>query len=166
LDAPRADAILRSSFILPRLSYSTYTTPPSQSPILVFNVTQKDRVKKLYIGCHYNGNVLASGADNTAEDTAATFYDASAAATYPNLKSRLNFMVEMPIEYLHFNFGGETRVFTLNQLSILGYTEILSESNHYIRDEFHKAFKYVLVVDMERFCKDVFGSSNQSAMNI
>lgn len=26
LDAPRADAILRSSFILPRLSYSTYTT--------------------------------------------------------------------------------------------------------------------------------------------
>ena len=55
LDAPRADAILRSSFILPRLSYSTYTTPVSESPILVFNVTQKDRVKKLYIGCHYSG---------------------------------------------------------------------------------------------------------------
>lgn len=69
-------------------------------------------------------------------------------------------MIEMPIEYLHFNFGGETRVFTLNQLSILGYTEILADSNHLLRDEFYKAFKYVLVIDMERFCKDVFGSSN------
>ncbi len=54
MDAPRADAILRSSFVLPKKSYSAYTTTAAGSPILVFNVTQKDRVKKLYIGCHYN----------------------------------------------------------------------------------------------------------------
>ncbi len=57
-------------------------------------------------------------------------------------------MVEMPIEYLHFNFGGETRVFTLNQLSILGYTEILADTEHLIKDEFVQSFKYVLVIDM------------------
>lgn len=57
LDAPRADAVLRSSLILPKLSYSSYTTTPNGSPILVFNVTQKDRVKKLYVGCHYNKDV-------------------------------------------------------------------------------------------------------------
>ena len=39
LDAPRADAILRSSFVLPRLAYSTYTTTVDNSSILVFNVT-------------------------------------------------------------------------------------------------------------------------------
>lgn len=71
-------------------------------------------MKKLYIGCHYNGSVFASAADNSGADTIATFYDTSAALTFPHIKSRLNFMVEMPIEYLHFNFGGETRVFTIN----------------------------------------------------
>lgn len=119
LDAPRADAILRSSFILPRLSYSTYTTPVSNSPILVFNVTQKDRVKKLYIGCHFakpsSGITVQGGAEEIAK-----FYTcagASPASTeFANLKSSTGFFVEMPIEYLHFNFGGETRVFTLNQL--------------------------------------------------
>jgi hypothetical protein len=53
LDAPRVDAVLRSSLILPRLSYSTYTTLATANQALVFNVTQKDRVKKLYIGCHF-----------------------------------------------------------------------------------------------------------------
>lgn len=86
LDAPRADAILRSSFILPRLSYSTYTTPVSQNPILVFNVTQKDRVKKLYIGCHFPLSSYNRGATDlfTNADTPANFYrtDAMAASRY------------------------------------------------------------------------------------
>lgn len=46
------------------------------------------------------------------------------------LKGRLNYMVEMPIEYLHFNFGGETRVYTLNQLMLLGHCDILSDSDN------------------------------------
>ncbi len=136
LDAPRADAILRSSFVLPRLSYSTYTTVVSQSPILVFNVTQKDRVKKLFIGCHYNKSTAAD-ADSIATngaDNAVGFYAAAADSAYPDLKSRLNFSVEMPIEYLHFNFGGETRVFTLNQMSLLGYCDILADSDKIFKD--------------------------------
>jgi hypothetical protein len=72
----------------------------------------------------------------------------------------------MPIEYLHFNFGGETRVFTLNQLALLGYCDILSDTNRLTKDALLQAAQYVLVIDMRRFCKDVFGSSNQSAMNI
>jgi len=34
--------------------------------------------------------------------------------TYVDRKSRLGFFVQMPLEYIHFNFGGETRVFTMN----------------------------------------------------
>lgn len=84
---------------------------------MVFNVTQKDRVKKLYIGCHYDFSSIADAVvDLSGADAPAQAYTLSANTRYPDLKSRLNFMVEMPIEYLHFNFGGETRVFTLNQL--------------------------------------------------
>lgn len=102
----------------------------------------------MYIGCHFNGNVFASAGNNSGADTIADFYVPPDATKFPQLKSRTNFMVEMPIEYLHFNFGGETRVFTLNQLSILGYTEILADTEHLVKDEFIQAFKYVLVIDM------------------
>jgi hypothetical protein len=44
----------------------------------------------------------------------ANFYPDAASTAFSNLKSPTGFFVEMPIEYLHFNFGGETRVFTLN----------------------------------------------------
>lgn len=43
---------------------------------------------------------------------------------------------------------------------LLGYSDILSDTDHLLKDEFNRQFKYVLVIDMERFCKDVFGSSN------
>jgi hypothetical protein len=42
------------------------------------------------------------------------FYANPATTAFANLKSPTGFFVEMPIEYIHFNFGGETRVFTLN----------------------------------------------------
>ena len=109
---------------------------------------------------------MASNVDCTPADDFTKFYANPTGDGFPSIKSRLNFMVEMPIEYLHFNFGGETRVFTLNQLSLLGYSEILSDGEHLVKDEFVECFKHVLVIDMQRFCNDVFGSSNQSAMNI
>ena len=101
-----------------------------------------------------------SNADFKTADDPGQFYKIAAAAKYPDLKSRLNFSVEMPIEYLHFNFGGETRVFTLNQMSLLGYCDILADSDKIFKDAVIQAAKYVLVIDMERFCHDVFGSSN------
>ena len=57
---------------------------------------------------------ITFAADLSAVNSIGNFYATPAAAAFPELKSRLNFMVEMPIEYFHFNFGGETRVFTLN----------------------------------------------------
>ncbi len=97
LDAPRADAILRSSFILPKLSYSTYTTPVTANPILVFNVTQKDRVKKLYIGCHYQPDSFTNRSDKVyAANDIANFYAIPAASDlshYVDRKSRLGFFV-------------------------------------------------------------------------
>lgn len=71
----------------------------------------------MYIGCHYNrDNTQTYKVDYSAASTAANFYAVSASAAWIHVKSKLNFSVEMPIEYLNFNFGGETRVFTLNQL--------------------------------------------------
>lgn len=71
-----------------------------------------------------------------------------------------------PIEYLHFNFGGETRVYTLNQLSILDYVRFGDYHEPFYQTPGGKFLHDVLYIDMERMCKDVFGSSNQSAMNI
>lgn len=135
LDAPRADAILRSSFILPKRSYSTYTTPISQNPILVFNVTQKDRVKKLYIGCHFpNQSVSRANESFGTADNGSNFYVKDPAAnSFFSVKSPTGFFVEMPIEYIHFNFGGETRVFTLNQLQLLNAGSIIA-NKHYLQE--------------------------------
>lgn len=137
----------------------------------MFNVTQKDRVKKLYIGCHYqNDSIVARGDNIHAANDVAQFYAAVAAGNldrYIDRKSRLGFFVQMPLEYIHFNFGGETRVFTMNQLAAMRFANILAHEDHlYDNDPFETQCKYVLCLDLERMAKDVFGSSNQSAMNI
>ena len=86
--------------------------------MLVFNVTQKDRVKGLYIGVHYKGAVSIV---KTEGFKPVDLYTANADANTGNgYKNRVSTIIGVPIEYLHFNFGGETRVFTLNQLDILG----------------------------------------------
>jgi hypothetical protein len=54
----------------------------SQSPILVFNVTQKDRVKGLYIGCHYKGAVNNTSILAADANSAAIVYGANAAAGF------------------------------------------------------------------------------------
>jgi hypothetical protein len=139
----------------------------SQSPILVFNVTQKDRVKGLYIGCHYKGAVNNTSILAADANSAAIVYGANAAAGFgDHLKDRISTTVKLPIEYLHFNFGGETRVFTLNQLNVLGFARVLDEKYTYYNDPASGPLHEVLYLDMQRFCNDVFGSSNQSAMNI
>ena len=69
---------------------------------------------------------------HTASSTA-NFYEevkATDLSHYIDRKSRLGFFVQMPIEYLHFNFGGETRVFTLNQLQVLRFAHILADEHH------------------------------------
>jgi hypothetical protein len=140
----------------------------SQNPILVFNVTQKDRVKKLYIGCHFPNQSVskADGGFNGAEAPDNFYAITPANSSFFSVKSPTGFFVEMPIEYIHFNFGGETRVFTLNQLQLLNAGSIIA-NKHYLQEHTEiRAFKYVLVLDMERMIHDVFGSSNQSAMNI
>lgn len=158
LDAPRADAVLRSSLILPRLSYSTYTTSVTESPILVFNVTQKDRVKGMYLGFHYKGTSALQKADGI---DAAHLYAANASGnTGAAIKNRVSTIIGVPIEYLHFNFGGETRVFTLNQLDILGMIRFGDFDETLYQTPGGQALHDVLYLDMERFAKDVFGSSN------
>jgi hypothetical protein len=140
----------------------------SQSPILVFNVTQKDRVKGLYLGCHYKGPVTNT-TDGAMGDvtTAVGLYGANAANNSGNhVKDKISTMVKLPIQYLHFNFGGETRVFTLNQLNVLGFARVIEDKHSYYNDPSSSITHEVLYLDMQRFCNDVFGSSNQSAMNI
>jgi len=69
-------------------------------------------VKGLYIGCHYIGAVTNKKVIGVAD---ADLYSANADAGTGNaIKNKISTMVNFPIEYLHFNFGGETRVFTLN----------------------------------------------------
>jgi hypothetical protein len=71
----------------------------SQSPILVFNVTQKDRVKGLYIACHYKGPVTNS-TDEAMEDvtTAVGLYGANADDNSGNhVKDKISTMVKLPI---------------------------------------------------------------------
>jgi hypothetical protein len=99
----------------------------------VFNVTQKDRVKKLYIGCHFpNQSVSRGGGNLGGADSAVNFYTTAVAdASFFSVKSPTGFFVEMPIEYIHFNFGGETRVFTLNQLQLLNAGSIIA-NKHYL----------------------------------
>lgn len=83
--------------ILPKLSYSTYTTVVSDNPILVFNVTQKDRVKKLYIGCHWVDNSVSNRGNNVHTLNDVSNFYAPAIATslthYVDRKSRLGFFV-------------------------------------------------------------------------
>jgi hypothetical protein len=75
-------------------------------------------VKGLYIGFHYKGGVTPAKANGI---VAGDLYSLNTNANTGNgIKNRISTMIGVPIEYLHFNFGGETRVFTLNQLDILG----------------------------------------------
>lgn len=146
LDSPRSDAVLRSSLILPRLSYATYTTSVIDNPILVFNVTQKDRVKGLYIGVHYKGAVTNGSA---AGITDTHLYSANADGNTGNkIKNRVSTMIGVPIEYLHFNFGGETRVFTLNQLDILGLIRFGDFEESLYQTPGSQALHDVLYIDM------------------
>ncbi len=101
----------------------------------MFNVTQKDRVKKLYIGCHFpNQSQSRANTDFGGDDLKENFYATTPAAQrFYSVKSPTGFFVEMPIEYIHFNFGGETRVFTLNQIQLLNAGSIIA-NKHYLQE--------------------------------
>lgn len=75
-------------------------------------------MKGLYIGVHYKGAVSdVKIAGFKPEHLHLANLDTNTGNGY---KNRISTIIGVPIEYLHFNFGGETRVFTLNQLDILG----------------------------------------------